>query len=89
VVVPVWDRFLATYPEVHLELHVGDAPIDAGLGPHDRAAADMIVVRVTGPMKIAIVGARGSERHVRPMISPAKVAFNTICPWVAALWCGR
>jgi DNA-binding transcriptional LysR family regulator len=64
VVVPIWDRFLSTYPEVHLELHVGDAPIDivaegydAGLGPQDRAAADMIAVRVTGPMKIAIVGA--------------------------------
>jgi DNA-binding transcriptional LysR family regulator len=64
VVVPMWDRFLSTYPEVHLELHVGDAPIDivaegydAGLGPQDRAAADMIAVRVTGPMKIAIVGA--------------------------------
>jgi DNA-binding transcriptional LysR family regulator len=64
VVVPIWERFLSTYPEVHLELHVGDAPIDivaegydAGLGPHDRAAADMIAVRVTGPMRIAIVGA--------------------------------
>jgi DNA-binding transcriptional LysR family regulator len=64
VVVPIWDRFLSTYPEVHLELHVGDAPIDivaegydAGLGPQDRAAADMIAIRVTGPMKMAIVGA--------------------------------
>jgi DNA-binding transcriptional LysR family regulator len=63
-VVPIWDRFLSTYPEVHLELHVGDAPIDivaagydAGVGPQDRAAADMIAVRVTGPMRIALVGA--------------------------------
>src|ERR1700704_2307313 len=23
VIVPVWERFLSTYPEVHLELHVG------------------------------------------------------------------
>ena len=64
VVVPTWDRFLATYPEVHLEVHVGDAPIDivaegydAGIGPQDRAAADMIATRVTGPMKMALVGA--------------------------------
>src|SRR6201985_1546925 len=64
VIVPVWDRFLSTYPEVHLEVHVGDAPIDivaggyhAVLAPQDRAAADMIAVRVTGPMKMAIVGA--------------------------------
>jgi DNA-binding transcriptional LysR family regulator len=64
VAVPIWDRFLSTYPDVHLELHVGDAPIDivaegydAGVGPQDRAAADMIAVRVTGPMRIALVGA--------------------------------
>src|SRR3984885_13655845 len=49
VVVPVWERFLSAYPEVHLELHVGDALIDivamgydAGIGPRDRAAADMV-----------------------------------------------
>src|ERR1700726_5027923 len=53
VVVPAWERFLSTYPEVHLELHVGDEPIDlvakgfdAGIGPQDRVAADMIAVRV-------------------------------------------
>jgi DNA-binding transcriptional LysR family regulator len=64
VVVPIWDRFLSTFPEVHLEVHVGDAPIDivaegydAGIGPQDRAAADMIATRVTGPMKMALVGA--------------------------------
>src|SRR5712672_3555804 len=39
VIVPVWDRFLSTYPEVQLEVHEGDAPddivatgFDAGLG---------------------------------------------------------
>jgi DNA-binding transcriptional LysR family regulator len=64
VIAPVWQRFLSTYPEVHLELQVGEAPIDivakgfdAGIGPKDRAATDMIVVRVTGPLKVAVVGA--------------------------------
>jgi DNA-binding transcriptional LysR family regulator len=64
VVAPVWRRFLATYPEVHLELAVGEAPIDlvakgfdAGIGPRDRAPADLIAVRVTEPMKVAVVGA--------------------------------
>lgn len=64
VVAPVWQRFLSTYPEVHLELQLGEAPVDivargfdAGIGPHDRAAADMIIVRATGPMKMAVVGA--------------------------------
>src|SRR5580700_8585766 len=64
VVAPIWLRFLSTYPEVHLELAVGEAPLDivakgfdGGIGPHDRAPADMVAVRVTGPMKLAAVGA--------------------------------
>jgi DNA-binding transcriptional LysR family regulator len=73
VVAPVWQRFLSTYPEVHLELQVGEAPIDivakgfdAGIGPRDRAAADMIIVRVMGPMKVAVVGAPSYfARHPR------------------------
>jgi len=64
VIVPIWERFLSTYPDVHLELQVGEAPIDivakgfdAGIGSRDQAAADMIVVRVMGPMKVAVVAA--------------------------------
>jgi DNA-binding transcriptional LysR family regulator len=64
VIAPVWQRFLSTYPEVHLELQLGEAPIDivakgfdAGIGPQDRAAADMIIVRVMGPVNVAVVGA--------------------------------
>ncbi len=64
VVVPIWGRFLSTYPDVHLELAVGEAPIDivarqfdAGIGPHDRVPADMVAVRVTAPMKVVVVGA--------------------------------
>jgi DNA-binding transcriptional LysR family regulator len=64
VIAPVWRRFLSTYPEVHLELQIGEVPLDivakgfdAGIGPRDRIAADMIAVRVMGPMKVAVVGA--------------------------------
>ena len=64
VIAPIWRRFLSMYPEVHLEIQVGEPPIDlvakgfdAGIGLRDRAAADMIVVRVMGPVKIALVGA--------------------------------
>jgi DNA-binding transcriptional LysR family regulator len=64
VIAPVWGRFLATYPEVHLELQVSEAPVDivakgfdAGIGPQNRAEADMIAVRVTGPLKFAVIGA--------------------------------
>jgi DNA-binding transcriptional LysR family regulator len=74
VIVPVWQRFLSTYPEVHLELQLGEAPIDivakgfdAGIGPQDRVAADMIIVRVMGPMKLAAVGAPSYfARHQKP-----------------------
>jgi DNA-binding transcriptional LysR family regulator len=64
VIAPVWGRFLATYPDVHLEIQVAEAPVDivargfdAGIGTQERAAADMIAVRVMGPMRVAIVGA--------------------------------
>jgi DNA-binding transcriptional LysR family regulator len=74
VIAPVWQRFLATYPEVHLELQVGEVPVDivakgfdAGIGPQDEAAADMIAVRVMGPLKVAVVGAPSYfARHSRP-----------------------
>src|ERR1700758_3229112 len=43
VITPVWRRFLSTYPEVHLELQTGEAPldivakgVDAGIGTQDR-----------------------------------------------------
>src|SRR5277367_2590978 len=64
VIAPVWGRFLSTYPEVHLEVQAGEAPVDivakgfdAGVGSQDRVAADMIAVRVMGPVKAAVVGA--------------------------------
>jgi DNA-binding transcriptional LysR family regulator len=81
VVAPMWGRFLSTYPEVHLELAVGDAPIDivakgfdAGIGPRDRASADMIAVRVMGPMKIAVVGAPSYFAKRRPPRTPDDLA---------------
>jgi DNA-binding transcriptional LysR family regulator len=74
VVVPVWRRFLLTYPDVHLELEVGEAFVDivakgfdAGIGHHERAAADMTALRVMGPVKVAIVGASSYfARQSRP-----------------------
>ena len=64
VIAPIWRRFLSMYPEVRMELGVDEARIDivkrgfdAGIGPRDRAAADMIAIRVMGPTKMAVVGA--------------------------------
>jgi DNA-binding transcriptional LysR family regulator len=77
VVAPVWGRFLSTYPEIHLELAVGEAAIDivakgfdAGIAPQNRAAADMIAVRVVGPMKVAVVGAPSYFAKRRPPRTP-------------------
>jgi DNA-binding transcriptional LysR family regulator len=73
VIVPMWERFLSTYPEVLLELHVGDGPIDivakgfdAGIGSKEEVAADMIAVRAMGPTKLAIVGAPAYFARRRP-----------------------
>ncbi len=58
----IWKCFLSTYPEVNLEVEVGEKPIDivgkgfdAGIGPRNHSAIDMIAVRVTDPRKIAVV----------------------------------
>jgi DNA-binding transcriptional LysR family regulator len=73
-IAPVWGRFASTYPEVQLEILVETRPIDivassfdAGIGRKEWAAADMIAIRVTGPMKVAVVGApEYFERRRRP-----------------------
>jgi DNA-binding transcriptional LysR family regulator len=84
VIAPIWGRFLSTYPDVHLELAVGMAPIDivakgfdAGIGPRDRAPADMIAVRVMGPMKIVVVGAPTYFARRRPPRTPDDLARHT------------
>jgi DNA-binding transcriptional LysR family regulator len=84
VVAPIWGRFLATYPDVHLELAVGEAPIDivakgfdAGIGPSDRVPADMIAVRVMGPMKMAVVGAPTYFARRRPPRTPDDLARHS------------
>jgi DNA-binding transcriptional LysR family regulator len=73
VIAPVWSRFLSTYPETHLELQIGEAPVDivakgfdAGIGPQDRAEADMITLRVMGPVKVAVVGSPAYFARRRP-----------------------
>jgi DNA-binding transcriptional LysR family regulator len=73
LIAPVWERFLSTYPEVHLELWVDMRPLDivasgfdAGIGPKYWAAADMIAVRLRGPMKVVVVGAPKYFERRRP-----------------------
>ena len=68
---------MSTYPEVHLEVNVEEAPIDivakgfdAAIGIRDHAAADMIAVQVMGPMKVAVVGAPAYFARRRPPRTP-------------------
>ena len=81
VIVPIWGRFLSTYPNVNLEIRVDDTPadivamgFDAGIGTHDRAAADMIAIRVMGPMKVAVVAAPAYFARRRPPRTPDDLA---------------
>jgi DNA-binding transcriptional LysR family regulator len=84
VIAPVWGRFLSTYPDVHLEIQLAEAPVDivakgfdAGIGPKDRFAADMIAVRVMGPMNVSVVGAPSYfARRTRPR-TPDDLARHT------------
>ena len=84
VIAPIWERFLSTYPEVHLELAVGEAPIDvvakgfdAGIAPRERVPANMIAVRVMGPMKVAVVGAPTYFARRRPPRAPDDLAQHS------------
>jgi DNA-binding transcriptional LysR family regulator len=83
VIAPVWARFLSTYPDVHLEVSVDEAAIDivakgfdAGIAPRDRVAADMIAVRVMGPMKVAVVGSPAYFARRSPPRTPDDLASH-------------
>jgi DNA-binding transcriptional LysR family regulator len=84
VIAPIWARFLSTFPDVQLEIHVDTAPrdivakgFDAGIGPKDWAAADMIAVRVAGPMRVAVVGAPAYFARRRPPRMPDDLARHS------------
>src|SRR5215469_1132481 len=84
VMAPVWARFLSSFPDVQLEIHTDAAPsdivakgFDAGIGPKDWAAADMIAVRVTGPMKLAVVGAPTYFARRQPPRTPDDLVHHS------------
>jgi DNA-binding transcriptional LysR family regulator len=66
VIAPVWERFLSSYPDVHLELCVESAPMDivaagfdAGVAVRNRVPAEAIAVRVSNAIQIAVVASGG------------------------------
>ena len=88
VVAPIWARFLSTYPEVHLELAVGEAPIDIvakGFRRRDRSAEPRCSRYDCRPGHGTDEDRRGwrsellcetAARRARPMISSVTAAFN-------------
>jgi DNA-binding transcriptional LysR family regulator len=79
VIAPIWGRFLSTYPEVHLELAVGDVPIDIVAKGFDAGISRSLVRRLT---------LRGGGGRARPMISPVTAAFNIAEVVTAPQWHG-
>jgi len=84
VIAPVWARFLSTFPDVQLEVHAGEAVVDivakgfdAGISSKDLAAADMIAVRVMGPMRVTVVGAPAYFARRRPPRTPDDLARHS------------
>ena len=84
VIAPAWGRFLAAYPDVRLEVHMDQSPVDdvakgydAGIGPRNWIAADMIAIRVTGPMKVALVGAPPYLAQRPPLRTPDDLAQHS------------
>ena len=84
VIAPVWARFLSTFPDVQLEVHADEALVDivakgfdAGISSKDLAAADMIAVRVMGPMRVTVVGAPAYFAQRRPPRTPDDLARHS------------
>src|ERR1700751_1706833 len=66
VIAPVWEGFVSSYPEVHLELCRDTAPMDivaagcgAGGAVRGGVPGESIAVRVTNGIQMAVVASRG------------------------------
>jgi len=84
VITPIWGRFLATYPDVELEVRVDEATadivtlgFDAGIAPPDRIAGNMVAVRVLEPMKVAIVASPAYLARRRAPRTPEDLAQHS------------
>ncbi len=80
----LWGRFLATYPEIELELHVEAEPVDivskgfdAGIRLRARIPADMIAIRIIEPFKIVVVGSPHYLALRRPPRTPDDLAAHS------------
>ena len=89
VIAPIWARFLMTYPDVQLEVSVDSRVVDlvaegfdAAIGTRDVVASDMVSLRVTGPLRLAVVGAptyfavRGAPRTPEDLARHSCIQFR-------------
>jgi DNA-binding transcriptional LysR family regulator len=83
-VTPIWQRYLSTYPEVQLEIWTEMGPVeivasgfDAIIGPNRWAAPNMIKVRLTGPIEIAVVAAPMYFAGRRPPRTPEDLVSHS------------
>jgi DNA-binding transcriptional LysR family regulator len=84
VVLPIWQRYLSTYPEVQLEIwtdlglvDIVASGFDAVIGPNRWASPNMIKVRLTGPIDIAVVAAPMYFAVRRPPRTPDDLASHS------------
>jgi DNA-binding transcriptional LysR family regulator len=85
VVAPIWQRYLSTYPAVQLEIWAELGPVDlvasgfdAIIGPNRWATTpNMIKVRLTGPIEVAVVAAPMYFAGRRPPRTPEDLASHS------------
>lgn len=99
VILPVWARYLAAYPDVRLDVRIDANPhdivsagYDAAIGPIERAQADMIAVRVGGPVDTvfvaspAYVASRGAPRTPQELAGHDCIRLRTSDGAIVGWW---
>jgi DNA-binding transcriptional LysR family regulator len=83
-VTPIWQRYLSTYPDVQLEIWTELGPVDlvasgfdAIIGPKRWVTPNMIKVRLTGPIEVAVVAAPMYFAGRRPPRTPEDLASHS------------
>ncbi len=81
VVAPVLGRFAEIYPDIHLDLTIDDAltdvvaeGFDAGVRLGERVQPDMVAVRLTADLRLAVVGAPSYFARKPPPRTPHDLA---------------
>jgi len=98
-VTPIWQRYLSTYPDVQLEIwtelgltDIVASGFDAIIGSKLWAASNMIKVRLTGPIEVAVVAApmyfagRRPPRTPEDLISHSGIQYRFGAKGPVAKW---